>query len=313
MQHRARFIPLATLTLALLAACQGQGPAAALAQSQQTAKINAYVDCYNGVGQPVQESMEEYASWIADLDTGPTGKERQMRGPRTVLSHRVAACGEPMTAALQQQPADPVLDPAARQFQQAFQAVNEKIEEASRYYAREDYKRDGGAGMKRLHGPLMAAFSTFHTASAALSEALDVKEDERRQQQLAQVEKDEGRSITYYQLRVLGEGKQLVQVLGAEPADPAAAQAQMQVFQQVLEQAEREKIGKDDPMWGHVQRSADALLRQAGRRMERLTQDEQASRSEELLKARGIEPQGSQAAVLDAYNDLVEMSNRRSR
>lgn len=314
MRHPIHVLPLTAVALSsLLAACSGEGPVQALADAQATSKLNAYVECFNGVGQPVQESMQRYVSWIADLDAGPTGKETLMRGPGTVLSHRVEACGAPMTAALEQAPADPVLDPVARRYQQAFQAVHGKIEEASRYYDREDYKRDGGEGMKRLHAPLMEAYTAFHAASGEFSDALDVKEDQRRQQQIAQVEKEEGRSVNYYQLRVLGEAKALVQALNDEAPDLAAAQAQLQVFQQLLDEAQKDGIGAGDAMWGHVQRSADGLVRQAGRRIERISSNTPLSRSEELLMQSGTFPQGSQETLLEAYNDLVDMSNRRSR
>lgn len=167
--------------------------------------------------------------------------------------------------------------------------------------------------MQRLHAPLMEAYNAFHAASGELSDALDVKEDERRQQQIAQIEKDEGRSISYYQLRVLGEGKKLVHLLGAEVPDADAAQAQLQLYQQLLDEAQKNRIGQDDPMWGHVQRSADGLVRQAGRRLERVRANTPLSRSEAMLLERGTQPEGSPARLLEAYNDLVDMSNRRSR
>ncbi len=257
--------------------------------------------------------MESYVSWIDDVDAGPTGKETLVRGPRMIPSHRVEMCGEPMTAALEQGPADAELDPVARRFQQAFLAVNEKIEEASRYYEREDYKRDGGEGMKTLHASLMRAYKAFHAASGELSVALDVKEDQRRDAQIAQVEKDEGRSVNFHQLSLLGEGRKLVTLLNEEQPDVPASEAQLKVYQDLLDQAQKDKVGAGDAPWGHVQRSADGLVRQAGRRIERVKANKPLTRSEQMLLANGTAPEGSHARLLDAYNDLVDMSNRRSR
>lgn len=64
---------------------------------------------------------------MQDPQAGPTGKERGIRAPGTVLSHRVEACGAPMTAALVQQPVNAELDPVARTYQERFATLNERI------------------------------------------------------------------------------------------------------------------------------------------------------------------------------------------
>ena len=298
--------------LAMLSGCQRNGENALAVEGAD--KVNAYIACFNGVEQPIQESFQQYVSWIKDPEAGPTGKETTVRGPGTVLSHRVEACGEPMTAALAQTPANAAIDPAARAYQAQFTTLNERIEDAARYYDREDYRRDGGEGMKQRHAPLMAAYTAFFEASEAMDAALEKNEEERRKAQLAQIEKDEGRSAAYFHLRILGDGKDLVTALNHDAPDLAVARERLSRFQSVLEEAQKAKIGEGDAMWGHVQRSADGLAREGGRRIERLQANTPLSRSDEiLLQSGGAAPSGTQPALLEKYNDLVDMSNRMTR
>ena len=313
-QTRLRPAPLlaALGLLTVLSGCQRDGGSALAAEGAD--KVNAYIACFNGVEQPVQESFQEYVSWIKDPEAGPTGKETTVRGPGTVLSHRVEACGEPMTAALAQKPANAAIDPAARAYQEQFKVLNERIEDASRYYAREDYRRDGGEGMKQRHAPLMAAYASFAEASEALDAALEKNEETRRRAQLAEIEKDEGRSAAYFHLRILGDGKDLVSALNHDAPDLAVARERLARYQSVLEEAQKAKIGDGDAMWGHMQRSADGLAREAGRRIERVQANTPLSRGDEILMQNGgMAPSGTRPALLDKYNDLVDMSNRMTR
>ena len=88
------------------------------------------------------------------------------------MSHRVEYCGQPLTDALAKTPATP-LDAPARQYQQAFRALNTLIERADGYFTREDYRRDGGEGMRSQHAPLMQAYADFFKASEAMDAALE--------------------------------------------------------------------------------------------------------------------------------------------
>ena len=279
-------------------------------------KVNAYVGCFNAVEQPIHEGFLQYTGWMQDPEAGPTGKETRVRGPGTVLSHRVELCMAPMLAAVAMAPADAELDPVARVYQQRFADLYALIEQADRYYSREDYLRDEHAGMRSQHGPLMQAYLAFFDAGSALDAALEKREDQRRAAQLQAIEASEGRSPAYYQLKIVGDGKQLVNVLTAPTPDLALARPQLAGFQALLKQAADEKIGKGDAMWSHLERAADALARDAGRRVERLQNNTPLTRSEQLLARQGGRignPQGSAEALLSSYNDLVDASNQLTR
>ncbi len=86
----------ASLSL-ILAACGGKAPAAAGGaaasgtpdaraapsdpQQQLTAKLNAYIGCFNALDSKTHGSIESYTRWIKDVAAGPTGRETQVYGP----------------------------------------------------------------------------------------------------------------------------------------------------------------------------------------------------------------------------------------
>lgn len=311
MNAFTRLIPV--LLLGALAGCNN--PAGLAVADPGLEKVNAYIDCYNGVEQPIHEGFQTYTGWMKDPKAGPTGKEAQPRSPGKLLSHRVDYCSQPVTDALAKTPATP-LDAPARQYQQAFQALNTLIERADGYFTREDYRRDGGEGMRSQHAPLMKAYADFFKASEAMDAALEKNENDRRTAQLKQIEESEGRSLAYYHLRLVGDGKQLAMAFQGEAPDVAVLRGQLADYQALVTEIQNGGVGKDDPMWGHVQRSADKLVRTAGRGVERLEQGKPitADALAAERKASGswltTDPEGAQSTILDAYNDLVTTSNR---
>lgn len=309
----SRIAPLLLIgALAALAACSK--PSGVSAADPGLQKINAYIECYNGVEQPVQEGFQTYTAWIRDPEAGPTGKEAQPRSPGKVLSHRVEYCGQALTDALAKMPATS-LDEPVRQYQKAFQSLYALIERADGYFTREDYRRDSGEGMRAQHAPLMRAYADFFKASEVLDAALEKNEQERRAAQLKQIEADEGRSLAYYHLRMIGDGKQLVMALQGDEPELAEARRQLAAYQAMLAEMQSAGLGKDNPMWAHVQRSADVLVRDAGRRIDRLASGKPftARELQDDLEAKGsmlTAPDGAQSKVVAAYNDLVTTSNR---
>ena len=61
--HRLRQAPLVAALglLVALSGCQRDGDSALAVEGAD--KVNAYIACFNGVEQPVQESFQQYVTW----------------------------------------------------------------------------------------------------------------------------------------------------------------------------------------------------------------------------------------------------------
>ncbi len=91
--------------------------------------------------------FERYTSWMKDADAGPTGNGDSPRGPGWSANDVEYDCGNAVTEALGGSPV--TFDAAARQYHQALLALQAVAEPVDRYYRREEFRRDGGAGMRR--------------------------------------------------------------------------------------------------------------------------------------------------------------------
>ena len=139
--------------------------AAVDAQQQLTAKLNAYIGCFNALDSKTHDSIQSYTRWIKDVDAGPTGRESSIYGPFEISDYDMKQCDAPVTEAIAAKPALAELDDAAGRYQQALKALAPVSKEAHDYYERQDYEDDQFAKGKQMHGPLMVAFKQFVAAS----------------------------------------------------------------------------------------------------------------------------------------------------
>jgi hypothetical protein len=160
-------------------------------------KNNAYVELLNTSLRALQ-SIRRYESWV-DMKTGPTGKERYIEyglyevDPSTakdaIAKARDAANGPPQI---------PACDDAASNYATAFETIVPILNDASAYYARQDYKDDGAAGGKALHAKLVPAIETFLAARKRLEQCQEVLTAALDRQELARIEKTEGKSERWH-------------------------------------------------------------------------------------------------------------------
>ncbi len=123
-----------------------------------TAKLNAYIGCFNALDSKTHGSIESYTRWIKDVAAGPTGRETQVYGPFEISDYDMKQCDAPVTEAIAAKPVLAELDAAAGHYQQALKALVPISKDAHDYYDRQDYEDDQFAKGKQLHAPLMAAF-----------------------------------------------------------------------------------------------------------------------------------------------------------
>lgn len=81
MNASTRLIPV--LLLGALAGCNS--PAGLAVADPGLEKVNAYIECYNGVEQPIHEGFQTYTGWMKDPKAGPTARKRSR-------AHRASCC-----------------------------------------------------------------------------------------------------------------------------------------------------------------------------------------------------------------------------
>lgn len=292
----------------LLSACSDAGVGSGSGSGLRERKASAYAKCRDAMELSVRGGFERYTSWMKDADAGPTGTETAPRGPGWSANDVEYDCGNAVTEALERQP--PVtFDAAARQYHQALLALQAVAEPVDRYYRREEFRRDGGAGMRRQHAALMQGSIQHFVRCKVPRVSL------HQGSVLARMEGYQGRSTDYYALRFVGEGRDLVRSLRGPTPDLVAARNQLQQYQTMLQQAQSSGIGKDVAAWRLFELSADTLVSEAWHRVERLEKGQPIVEQDPAVLLPGMRPRvyaspGALSRLNDAYGDLAAASGR---
>ena len=332
-QYGMRSLVVAAL-LAPLAGCgkseQATGPSAnetapvastavaesAGASAQLGTKLNGYVECYNRVDGGVQRAAQRYASWLTDVEQGPTGKETRVYALGEVPTTWVDTCSQEIEQALAAKPALAELDAAGKQYLEQLKALAPKVNQAHAYYDQEDYKDDAFAKGQQLHAPLMAAFQSFSQASDVFSQALDKENDALLRTHLAQIEKEQGRNTAYYSIALLDNAKGLAVALQSDAPDNDKLAAGIAAYSQMIDDAAKDTAQEQNKpiTWSIFENSATEFLKAAKERQRRLRDKTPYSAGEQSLLAAGPNSEwmveGTPGKVMKAYNDLVDASNR---
>lgn len=169
-----------------------------------------------------KESWNRYLSWV-DVRRGPTGKERIIYGLYSVGSSAKNAIEKARKAA-DEKPAIPALDDATRQLASAFEALIPILNEAEAYYDRKDYLSDNMAGGKALHERLVPAATAFLAARATTDALQDQFKDMLDREQLAKIEKAEGKSVRWHVRNTMTLAKKAVDLMPSNPKGGADLQ-----------------------------------------------------------------------------------------
>lgn len=284
--------------------------------AQLTTKLNAYVGCFNTTDGSVRDSALRYVSWIANVEKGPTGKERSVNLLGDVTPYELDKCTKAINEASKASPKMPALDEAATQYLADLTALQPLVSEAHLYYSQDDYKDDGFAKGKQMHQPLMQAFDRFMKSSDQFGAEVEKENNALTAAQLVEIEKSEGRHSRYYRLALVTQAKQLATVLTASAPDVAEMTKSIDAYSALLAEAGKataSEAGK--PLtWSIFQENAGTFLKDCKDRMRRVRDKTPYSTGEQsLLKGSGNTGwmvSGSPMRVLKSYNELVEASNR---
>ena len=321
-----RVVVLAIAVSVSVAACGGgaqqptEDPGAKAAEQQLdaqqalTAKLNAYIGCFNRVDSQVHTGAENYVGWMKDPAAGPTGRESRVYGPFDIDAYDMKLCDGPMREAVAASPSLPSLDAAARRYTEALKVLQPLSHEARDYYERQDYEDDQFAKGKQLHAPLMAALGAFAEASGTFSAELDSQNDAAQREQLKLLEQAQGRTREYYRLAMMLDAKEIVGVLQDESFDVVRAKALLDGFNRISDEAHAvvadQEPGKLD--WNSFETAAEKFRKEGKARLKRVAGKTPYSEMEKRwLSSASTAPEGSPGRLLNAYNDLVFQSNRQ--
>ncbi|WP_167706086.1 YiiG family protein [Xanthomonas arboricola] len=323
MSSMFRVVVLAASVSVLVAACGGKSPPATDAKTSEkqpdslqgvTAKLGAYIDCFNRIDAKVHAGARQYTAWMQDPFAGPTGRESGMTGPYDIDAYDMKQCDAPVSAAAAAHPSLPALDKAARDYRAAVKALQPISHAVADYYTRQDYEDDQFAKGKQLHPELMEVLATYADASTAFSAELDTQNDAAQREKLKMLEQGEGRTREYYRLAMMLDAKEIADALEQQQFDVPRVNTLLDGFNRLSDEAHA-KVADQEPGrldWNSFETAAETFRRQAKARVKRVVERTPYSKMEQgWLDNPSLAPEGSPRKLLNTYNALVFESNRQ--
>lgn len=291
--------------LLLLAALQDQ----ASAQTPSlTEKINAYVGCINRLSERSYSSRRRYFEWVGK--NGPTGNERIIYGTYTIYD--TSACRKAVEKANTLEPRDAGLEAAASAYADAVSKLEPLLKEADDYYEREDYKDDKMAKGKAMHPRLIAAWDAFAAADTALRNGVEVINDRRAAEQLAEVEQKEGRKARYHVQALMIHAKRVLRAETSEKPDVAAIAKEVTELEALVKGAEEFSGNGDGKIGSSLIGNAKSFLVTSKQLMRRIRDKVPYSSGDQMMMGGGGAwmVEGSPARLLRDYNQMIDSYNR---
>lgn len=318
-QDRSEAAPAAPSKDAVSTVAAGQGGTAAAEPDHGPAndigaKLNQYIDCFNAIDGTGHRTMARYASWVKDMNAGPTGQERIVYGLYSLDSARIAQCKSALEASARQSPALGKLDAAALSYANAIVALDQAVTSLYTYYDRENYKDDQFAKGKQLHAPLAQSARAFESASASFSAELDVENDKLLEAELSKVEKEEGRSFQYLHMATMNRAKALMNLIEADTFAADLAGGKLAEFEKIADETSefaKKNPGRAPSAWFTVDTAVEDFRKAAKERVRRIRDKVPYNDGERMMlkPGSGWMVEGSQEKVSKAYNDLIGASN----
>jgi hypothetical protein len=315
---RSKAVSMRPLIAAVIAACVAS-PATAQTQppapnpeATLTAKMNAYVGCINRLSSRAYDSRSRYFSWAQK--SGPTGKERIIYGTYTIYD--TSNCRKSVEKANALEPRDAELEAAASAYAEAVSRLEPLLKEADDYYTQENYKDDKMAKGKALHPRLVAAWDAFASADKKLRAGVEIINDKRAVERLAEIESKEGRKLHYHVEALMIEAKRVLRAQDNDKPDLAAITRALNDYAAAVKAAE-EASGKDgDSKLGSIfLNNAKSYLTTAKQLMRRVRDKTPYSQGDRMMLSAGSGwmVEGSPQRLLRDYNQLIDGYNRGAR
>ncbi len=279
-------------------------------------KLGAYIECYNALDQKTHASIQRYASWVKNMEAGPTGSEKVIYGLYEIGSEQnIKKCQAEFAGAAALAP-QLALDAVAKDYLDAMDKLRVVVSEAHVYYDRENYKDDQFAKGKELHPRLRQAMEAFSAQSDKISSAIEAENDKRLEAEMRRLEKAEGRQLPFLHMATMHEAKLLVRLIGDDSFPVEEASKRLAAYEQITDELLGVlKTPRSDPMsdsnWRRFADATEAFRKAAKERVRRVRDQVPYSTGEQMMLKPGSDwmVEGSPGKTLKAYNELVERSN----
>ena len=279
-----------------------------------TAKMQPYIKCLNSISGRAFQSRDRYLSWVGK--SGPTNMDRATYGVYTISS--TDDCAKGVAKANAQEPHDTPLEQAGDSYVSAATALEPLLKTADDYYSQGNFKDDKLAKGKQMHAGLMAGFANFEAADRAMRAKVEELTDFLEVEELATIEKEEGRKLRYLRLALMHTAKRLVNVETAteqSKLDIKAITAALAPYETIVTELDAYTTAhKDERFNSSLLSSAKSFLTSAKELMRRVRDKTPYSQGERMILNTGQGAwmvDGSPARVSKDFNALVSMYNMR--
>jgi hypothetical protein len=266
------------------------------------------VGCINRLSERAYESRKRYFSWVGQ--NGPTGKERIIYGTYTIYD--TSDCKKNVEKANALEPRDAALEAAASAYVEAVSKLEPMLKDADDYYTQENYKDDKMARGRALHPVLVAAWDAFASADKALRGGVEVINDRRAAEKLAEIERSEGRKARYHVEALMIQAKRVLRAQDA--SDVAKITEALNDYESTVKALEQ--LPADDAKIGSFfTGNAKSFLTTAKQLMRRIRDKVPYSTGDKMMlnAGSGWMVEGSPPRLLRDYNQLIEAYNRGAR
>ena len=284
-------------------------------------KLQPYIGCITRLSERSYSSRDRYLSW--SKESGPNGKERIIYGLYTIYD--TSDCRKNVEAASVIAPKNEELEKAGAAYAAAVGALEPLLKEADDYYTQENYKDDKMAKGKAMHPKLMAAWASFATADTNLRGVVQKLNDISQMEELAEVEKREGKKARWRIMDTMLKDKALNRIEGSgDPAkmDLAKVQEAIGVYEAAVKELESYAEVHKEPGLGPDRigstyvSAAKSYLTSAKALMRRVRDKTPYSSGERMMLSQqgaGWMIEGSPPRLMRDYNELVNRYNSGGR
>ena len=274
-----------------------------------TEKSNLYIQkCFNNYSNRLTDSYRRYASWIKNIESGPTGKESIVYGLYS-LNGDGKDCFDAIEKAKQMEPNLPDTEAVADEYADALKESIAQINGIYAYYDQDDYKDDNFERGKKAHPALLKSFRNFEAVNKKFGVEVDKLEDQVAQEQMAKLENDPARKFDYLLVKSGVKSKKIAMLAQrTEFADIKADELQTLIDDFDQNTNELKTAASNKSMASSYTSACDGFLKASKELMRRVRDKKPFSETERMQMGMnaGWMVEGSPDKVIHEYNDLVQ-------